>query len=160
MMKKYMRHLFSLLMALCMISACCISPAMAADDDTSCSEDMVLVPAGQFGTPDASTYGFGGPAPYVTNIELIYQGPIPGGNYGIRLKVTGYGRDWAYLDGVAIKSEEIDYFINYGTTADGFIYQYDFGFYPEPGSVHKFTVTFRSVRDSNKTMTFTKNFSF
>lgn len=154
------KKMTTLFMAFCMILSCCISPAMAADSDLSCSEDMVMVPPELSNTPGVSTCGFGGPAPLVTNIELYDRGYLSNGNYYITLKVTGYGRDWAYVDGVEIKSEEIDYFINYGTTADGFYYRYDFGFAPALGSVHTFTVTFRSVRDSSKTMTYTAPFYF
>lgn len=152
------KKMTTLFMAFCMILSCCISPAMAADSDLSCSEDMVMVPPELSNTPGVSTCGFGGPAPLVTKIEFVREVNLDNGNYGIILKVTGYGHDRAYVDGVEIKSEEIDYFINYGTTADGFYYRYDFGFYPAPGSVHTFTVTFRSVRDSNKTLTYTNSF--
>lgn len=148
----------TLFMAVFMILSCCISPAMAADGDLNYSEDMVQVPSELPGASDVSTCGFGGPAPLVTNIELYGEGRLSNGNYYITLKVTGYGYDRAYVDGVEIKSEEIGYFINYGTTADGFYYRYDFGFYPAPGSVHTFTVTFRSVQNTSKTMTFTQNF--
>lgn len=157
------RKLTTMFMALCVIFSCFVSPAMAADND---SEQNILVTDGMVmelpGLSTASPCGTGGPAPLVTNIELAGAGKLKStGNFGILLKVTGYGHDRAYFDGVEVDSEEVDYFINYGTTADGFYYLYDVGFMPATGSGnHTFTVTFRSVRDSNKTMTFTQNFPF
>lgn len=94
-----------------------------------------------------TTYGWPGTggAPQITKIEYVNDYKV-NGNLVIKLKVTGYGDDRrkAFFDGQAVSSTRGEYFINYGTTADGWYYTYDCGPVPEPGN-YVFETTFKSI---------------
>ena len=66
-----------------------------------------------------------GPAPQVTSISLYKYGWLTNGNFGVTIKVYGYGSDTTTFDGRSISWIHQEPFIISGTGADGFYYTYD-----------------------------------
>jgi len=134
-MKKITSLFLVLIFCLSMSATALAAPAATALDDVS-SEDN-----------QSTTYGWPGtgPAPQITKIEYAGR-TFVNGNVIVKLKVTGYGNDRgaAYFNGQSVSSTRGDYFINYGTTADGWYYTYDCGPTPETGS-YLFETTFKST---------------
>lgn len=104
----------------------------------------------------------GDTAPIVTKIELAGYGWLASNpdHFGILLKVTGYGNSTATFNGKKVNYTVTDYFINYGTTADGFYHLYDCGTIPDEGGTYEFDVTYRSTSDFTKTLSFSTSFTF
>ena len=100
-----------------------------------------------------------GPAPQVTKIELENYGWLENGNFGVILKVYGYGSDVTTFNGKSISWIEQEPFIISGTGADGFYYLYDCGAITSPGS-YPFRSTFTSTNFPNKKVTFNDVFTF
>ena len=63
-----------------------------------------------------------GPAPQVTSISLYKYGWLTNGNFGVTIKVYGYGSDTTTFDGRSISWIHQEPFIISGTGADGFYY--------------------------------------
>lgn len=82
-------------------------------------------------TVSAGWPGTGG-APQVTQINFVKVGKLANGNRSVKIKVYGYGREYATLNGNYVKCVETTPFVAYGTTVDGFYYTYDCGNLP-PG---------------------------
>lgn len=61
-----------------------------------------------------------GPAPQVTSISLYKYGWLTNGNFGVTIKVYGYGSDTTTFDGRSISWIHQESFIISGTGADGF----------------------------------------
>lgn len=109
---------------------------------------------------ESLTRGWGGPAPYVTKVEMYNKDVnLPNGNYGIILKVTGYGNDRgkAMLNKEAVVGEMTGYFIDYGISADGFYYTYDLGKYDEESIKG---LTFETVFSSTNNAWIQKEFNY
>ena len=73
------------------------------------------------------------------------------------VKVTGYGTDYATLDGEKITHFQRTPFIITGTLADGFYYYYDCGI-SESGS-HRFYLKMVSINSPYTTRTISTNFT-
>lgn len=100
-----------------------------------------------------------GPAPQVTKIELEGYGWLQNGNFGVILKVYGYGSDTTTFNGKSVSWIEKEPFIISGTGADGFYYLFDCGPITAPGS-YSFRSTFRSTNFPYKEVTYTDVFTF
>lgn len=100
-----------------------------------------------------------GPAPQVTKIELEDFGWLGNGNFGVILKVFGYGLDETYFDGNRIYPTQQIPFIIYGTSADGFYYVYDCGPITETG-MYQFKTTFTSINWPNSKVYYSEYFEF
>ena len=85
-----------------------------------------------------------GPAPQVTSISLYDAGWLDNGNFGVIIKVYGYGSDTTTFNGRSISWFRQDPFIISGTGADGFYYWYDCGPITQAGN-YTFATTFRST---------------
>lgn len=149
-MKRFANALLAIMMLLSMTA---VSYATEVDPDSiiNLTDELVLTPSNDGIQPQA----WGGPAPQVTKIERYSIGWLTDNptHLGIILKVTGYGHDRAYFNGVEIDSEEVGYFINYGNTADGFYYLYDCGEITSVGT-YQFTVTFTSIATPYSKLTY------
>lgn len=100
-----------------------------------------------------------GPAPQVTKIQLERYGWLENGNFGVILKVYGYGSDVTTFNGKTIKWIEREPFIISGTGADGFYYLYDCGPITAEGS-YPFISTFTSTNSPHKKVTYNDVFTF
>lgn len=100
-----------------------------------------------------------GPAPQVTSISLYKYGWLTNGNFGVTIKVYGYGSDTTTFDGRSISWIHQEPFIISGTGADGFYYTYDCGPITQAGS-YRFNTTFRSTNFPNTTRSFSTVFTF
>lgn len=100
-----------------------------------------------------------GPAPQVTKIELEDYGWLENGNFGVILKVYGYGSDVTTFNGIRISWIEQEPFIISGTGADGFYYLYDCGAVTSTGS-YPFKSVFTSTNSPHKQVTFNDVFTF
>ncbi len=100
-----------------------------------------------------------GPAPQVTRIELEDFGWLQNGNFGVILKVYGYGRDVTTFNGRTISWIEQEPFIISGTGADGFYYLYDCGAITAAGS-YPFKSIFTSTNSPHRQVTFNDVFTF
>lgn len=100
-----------------------------------------------------------GPAPQVTKIELERIGWLENGNFGVILKVYGYGSDVTTFNGKDISWIEREPFIISGTGADGFYYLYDCGPITAEGS-YPFISTFTSTNYPHRKVTFRDTFTF
>lgn len=100
-----------------------------------------------------------GPAPQVTKIELENFGWLENGNFGVILKVYGYGRDVTTFNGKTISWIEQEPFIISGTGADGFYYLYDCGAITSEGS-YPFQSIFTSTNFPYSKVTFNDVFTF
>lgn len=158
-----MKKLLSLFLSLCIFSCCSIT-ALAADTSETITvkpTDVLTIPTSHVLQP-IMPRGNGGDAPPITKIELDSYGWLKdSGNFGIILKVTGYGNDngRAYFNNQKITSERLDYFINSGFTADGWYWLYDCGPITEPGT-YPFKTTFRSTNPPYNNLTFSTSFTF
>ena len=157
-----MKRFFSLFLVLCM-SCCCSATAMAAPASISLTGTLSSVVVLPNEDDQITPYGWPGTgaAPQITNIEHDDSYWNEEGNWEVRLKVTGYGsdRNKAFFNGEPISSEVGRYFINYGTTADGWYYTYDCGPITEPGD-YLFETTFRSTNYPYSELTFQAVFTF
>ena len=86
-------------------------------------------------------------------------GYIVNGNFGVTIKVYGYGSDTTTFDGRSISWIHQEPFIISGTGADGFYYTYDCGPITQAGS-YRFNTTFRSTNFPNTTRSFSTVFTF
>lgn len=149
-MKRFANAFLAIMMLLSMTA---VSYATEVDPDSmiNLADEITLIPAND----GIQLQAWGGPAPQVTKIEHYKMGWLTDNptHLGIILKVTGYGHDRAYFNGVEIDSEEIGYFINYGNTADGFYYLYDCGEITSIGT-YQFTVTFTSIATPYSKLTY------
>lgn len=100
-----------------------------------------------------------GPAPQVTSISLYRYGWLTNGNFGVTIKVYGYGSDTTTFNGNRISWIDQEPFIVYGTGADGFYYTYDCGPVTQAGS-YTFSTTFRSTNYPYGTRSFSEVFTF
>ena len=100
-----------------------------------------------------------GPAPQVTRISLYRYGWLTNGNFGVTIKVYGYGSDTTTFDGRSISWIHQEPFIVSGTGADGFYYTYDCGPITQAGS-YRFDTTFRSTNFPYSTRSFSEVFTF
>jgi len=100
-----------------------------------------------------------GPAPQVTKIELYDYGWLNNGNFGVILKVYGYGQDESFFNGSRIYPIQQIPFIIYGIGADGFYYVYDCGPVTEPDD-YKFETTFTSINPPYSKVYFYEWFTF
>ena len=100
-----------------------------------------------------------GPAPQVTSISLYRYGWLTNGNFGVTIKVYGYGSDTTTFDGRSISWIHQVPFIVSGTGADGFYYTYDCGPITQAGS-YRFDTTFRSTNFPYSTRSFSEVFTF
>lgn len=100
-----------------------------------------------------------GPAPQVTKILLYNYGWLENGNFGVILKVYGYGSDTTTFNGRSISWIEQEPFIISGTGADGFYYLYDCGPVTQPGN-YSFKSTFRSTNFPYGQVSFSDVFTF
>ena len=87
-----------------------------------------------------------GPAPQVTSISLYKYGWLTNGNFGVTIKVYGYGSDTTTFDGRSISWIHQEPFIISGTGADGFYYTYDCGTITQAGSYRFKCVLVRECR--------------
>ena len=115
-------------------------------------------------SPSTRAWPGSGPAAQVSDIKIIDKGFLDGdtfpgrdGHYGIVVKVTGYGTDYATLDGEKITHFQRTPFIITGTLADGFYYYYDCGI-SESGS-HRFYLKMVSINSPYTTRTISTNFT-
>lgn len=165
------KSLTSLVLAVLMVMSLCI-PAAANDKNADSSslhnrfehfiQETESTPAFFPKQDSSSPCAWGGPAPQITKIELDSYGALKEtGNFGLILKVTGYGGDrgQAFFNGKPVEGEDVGYFINYGNSADGFYYLYDCGPMPASGT-YKFTTKYRSVNAPYSTLSFSHNFTF
>lgn len=100
-----------------------------------------------------------GPAPQVTKIELENFGWLENGNFGVILKVYGYGSDVTTFNGKTVSWIEQEPFIISGTGADGFYYLYDCGAVTSAGS-YPFQSIFTSTNFPYSKVTFNDVFTF
>ena len=100
-----------------------------------------------------------GPAPQVTNIVLADAGWLDNGNFGVVLKVYGYGSDTTTFNGRKITWFKKDPFIISGTGADGFYYWYDCGPITAAGD-YTFSTTFRSTNHPYTQRSYSRVFPF
>ncbi|MDE6253090.1 MAG: hypothetical protein K2M78_10710 [Lachnospiraceae bacterium] len=100
-----------------------------------------------------------GPAPQVTSISLYRYGWLTNGNFGVTIKVYGYGSDTTTFNGKSISWINQEPFIVSGTGADGFYYTYDCGPITQAGS-YRFETTFRSTNFPYTTRSFSETFTF
>ena len=149
-MKRSANALLAILM-LCSMTVASYATEVEPDSMINLADELTLISTDEGIQPQA----WSGPAPQVTKIERYKIGWLTDNptHLGIILKVTGYGHDKAYFEGVEIDSEEIGYFINYGNTADGFYYLYDCGEITSIGTYH-FTVTFTSIATPYSKLTY------
>jgi len=154
----------SLTLSVLMVFSMFCTTAFAVDDTTSITvdqNDALALPECHISS-GASTCGWGGTPAQVTKIELYDCGWLEeSGNFGIILKVTGYGKDNrnAFFNGTSVSSKRIGSFINYGNTADGFYYLYDCGPITAAG-IYTFKTTFTSTSSPNSKLSFTESFTF
>lgn len=158
------KRFLALSLAVIMAFSVLCTNAFAADDTTSIMVDQndALIPPECHTTSGASTFAWGGTPAQVTKIELYNYGWLKeNGNFGVTLKVTGYGNDIGsvFFNGNPISSKRIDYFINYGNAADGFYYLYDCGPITSIGT-YDFTTTFTSTAPPYSKMSFSERFTF
>lgn len=111
-----------------------------------------------------STRAWSGSVAQVSTITIMDQGFLDGdtflgcdGHYGIVVKITGYGTDYATLDDQKITHFQRTPFIITGTLADGFYDYYDCGI-PESGS-HRFYLKMVSINSPYTTRTIRTNFT-
>lgn len=155
------KRLFGLILALCMICGS-LTNASAANvnfvENSGTSAQPTLTPTS---TPAIQPFAWNGTAAQVTRIELDGRGWLPNGNWGVRLKVTGYGSDMrrSFFNGNPVSSKNDGYFINYGNCADGFYYLYDCGPITAAGT-YTFKTTFRSTNSPYSERTFSCDFTF
>lgn len=155
-----MKKLLSFMLAICLIVCGCVASASDANSAITVSNDDIVTVPTQNTKPGISTFAWGGTAAQITKIELYDYGWMnDSGNFCVLLKVTGYGHDKATFNGKAINSDIVDYFINFGNTADGFIYLYDCGPVTEPGT-YPFEVTFTSTNSPYSKLTYRDAFTF
>lgn len=157
-----MKKVLSLFMSI-LIFSCCITTALATSTSTQYNvlpDDSLVVPDGGSQIMPLGIPGTG-VAPQITKIELYDYGWLENGNFGVMLKVTGYGNDRnaAFFNGQSISSERKDYFINYGTTADGWYYLYDCGPITACGT-YLFETTFTSTNSPYTKVPFQTTFTF
>lgn len=150
--------LFGFVFTLCLTCALCVSASASALQVVAPDRQLTLPPAGAH---EIQPFGWNGTAPQVTRIELYNFGFMENGNFGVILKVTGYGNDMrrAFFNGNPLSSKQVGYFINYGNTADGFYWLYDCGPITEAGS-YPFTTTYKSTNAPYGTLTYTDEFVF
>lgn len=100
---------------------------------------------------------------YPDNFFDVVMGNVPfgdyKGNFGVTIKVYGYGSDTTTFDGRSISWIHQEPFIISGTGADGFYYTYDCGSITQAGS-YRFNTTFRSTNFPNTTRSFSTVFTF
>ena len=148
---KRLANAFLAILMLFSMTAASYATEVEPDSMINLTDELILTLDDEGIQPQA----WGGPAPQVTKIEPYKIGWLTDKptHLGIILKVTGYGHDTAYFNGVEIDSEEIGYFINYGNTADGFYYLYDCGEITAVGT-YRFTVTFTSIATPYSKLTY------
>ena len=133
--------------------------ASAIESSNELLDSSVVEPVVVPGDDLIQPHGWGGVAPQVTKIEPYDLGVWGDGSGRIylTLKVTGYGHGTAFFDGEPVAESKYDYFINYGTTADGFYHRYLLG--PLTAGDHIFTVTIKSIAPPYSSLPFTFSFT-
>lgn len=141
-MKKIVSIFLTLLMLFSMTSAAIAAENTSADQNQTAELKMQLADGAKTSVELVQPRGWGGVAPQVTKIELYDYGRWNDGSgrFFVTLKVTGYGHGTAFFDGKPVDEDRYTYFINYGTTADGWYHRYLIGPVYEPG-VYDFSVT-------------------
>ncbi len=95
----------------------------------------------------------------MTEIQLADYDWLENGNFGVIIKVYGYGSDNTTFDGHSISWIEREPFIISGTGADGFYYLYDCGPVIEEGN-YRFATTFTSTNFPYSQRSFSTTFTF
>lgn len=167
MMKKTRKFFGLLLVAIMVLGMGTVAFASEYDFQTPAldklsKEGITAVKDGQGENISPTLWPGDGPAPQVTDIQLADYGWLENGNFGVIIKVYGYGSDNTTFDGQRISWIESEPFIISGTGADGFYYLYDCGPITQEGD-YIFATTFTSTnfpysqRSYSTTFTFTNN---
>lgn len=100
-----------------------------------------------------------GSAPQVTSIQLYDYLWLENGNFGVILKVYGYGRDNTTFDGRKISWIKQSLFTDFGTVADGSYYTYDCGPITKAGK-YEFKTMFTSTNFPYSQKSYSASFTF
>lgn len=160
-MKRFVSAFFVFLMLFSMTSVAVAAEDTSADQNLTVELKMQIVSDAATSGELVQPCGWGGVAPQVTKIEPYALGPWDDGpnRFYFTLKVTGYGHGRAFFDGNPVDESKYDYFINYGTTADGWYHRYLIGPITEEGT-YDFTVTIKSIAPPYSEMTYSCQLTF
>lgn len=160
-MKRFVCAFFVFLMLFSMTSVSIAAEDMSADQNQTAELEMQFVAGVATSVGLAQPCGWGGVAPQVTKIEPYALKPLGDGTnrFYFILKVTGYGHGRAFFDGNPVDESKYDYFINYGTTADGWYHRYLIGPITAEGT-YNFTVTIKSIAPPYSEMTYSCPLTF